>query len=164
MSRSTTQYRNLVISKLESSLFLTDEQLTKTAADLEDKLLIDPWEGIIDGGGDGRYQAHSGAQAQRDHHQEEEDREELGGEVELGQHFRVGDEGEAGSFFDDVLNAFSQLVGEMAEDGEGDGASKNRGEGVHDADDENVPAGVVTELAVGAVGGQGTEPNTHREE
>ena len=52
---------------------------------------------------------------------------------------------------------------EVAEDGEDDGAGQQGGEGVGEADDERVLVGVVAELVVGAVGGQGAETNTQRE-
>ena len=55
-------------------------------------------------------------------------------------------------------------MGEMAEDGEDDGAGQEGGEGVREADDESVLVGVVAELVVRTVGGQGTKPNTQREE
>ena len=139
-------------------------KLTNTAADLEKKLLVDPREGVVDGRCDGRDEAHRGAQAQRDQHQEEEDREDLWYQVELGQHLRVADEGEAGPGLDDLLHGKPQLVGEMAKDGEDDGAGQKGGEGVGEADDESVLVGVVTELVVRTVGGQGSKPNTQREE
>ena len=55
-------------------------------------------------------------------------------------------------------------MGEMAEDGEDDGAGQEGGEGVGEADDESVLVGVVAELVVGTVGGQGPKPDTQREE
>ena len=123
-------------------------KLTNTAADLEEKLLVDPRESVVDGCCDGRDEAHRGAQAQCDQHQEEEDREDLRHQVELGQDLRVADEGQAGSGLDDLLHGEPQLVGEMAEDGEDDGAGQEGGEGVGEADDESVLVGVVSELVV----------------
>ena len=110
------------------------------------------------------HESHGGAQTQRDQHQEEEDREDLRHQVELGQDLRVADEGQAGPRLDDLLHGELQLVGEMAEDGEDDGAGQEGGEGVGEADDESVLVGVVSELVVWTVGCQGPEPNTQREE
>ena len=139
-------------------------KLTHTAADLEKKLLVDAREGVVDGCCDGRDETDSRAETQRDQHQEEEDSEDLRHKVELGQHLRVADEGETGPGLDDLLHGEPQLVGEMAEDGEDDGAGQEGGEGVGDADDETVLVGVVAELVVGTVGGQRAKPNTQREE
>ena len=55
-------------------------------------------------------------------------------------------------------------MGEMTEDGEDDGAGQQRGEGVREADDESVLVSFMSELVVGAVGGESAEPNTQREE
>ena len=55
-------------------------------------------------------------------------------------------------------------MGKMTKDGEDDGAGEKGCEGVREADDERVLVGVVSELVVGTVRGQGSESNTQREE
>ena len=52
----------------------------------------------------------------------------------------------------------------MAKNGEDDSSGKERSEGIGKADNQSILAGVVPELVVGAVRGQGPEPNTQREE
>ena len=76
----------------------------------------------------------------------------------------VADEGEAGPGLDDLSHGEVELVSEVAENGEDHGPGEKRGEGVGEADNERVLVGVVPELVVGAVRGQGPEPNTQREE
>ena len=55
-------------------------------------------------------------------------------------------------------------MGKMTKDGEDDCACQQRGERVSKTDDERILVGVVSELVVRAVGSQGTEPHTQREE
>ena len=48
-------------------------------------------------------------------------------------------------------------MGQMTKDGEDDSSSQKGGEGVCKADDESILARVMSELVVGAVGGQGSK-------
>ena len=63
----------------------------------------------------------------------------------IGPHLGVADECEAGAGLDDLLHGQLELVREVAEDGEDDGAGQQRGEGVREADDQRVL--VVVELS-----------------
>ena len=62
----------------------------------------------------------------------------------IGPHLGVADECEAGARLDDLLDGQLELVREVAEDGEDDGAGQQRGEGVREADDQRV---LVVELS-----------------
>ena len=138
--------------------------LTNTTTNLQNELLIHVWEGIVNCRCDGGDKSHSRAEAEGDQHQEEEDSEDLGDEVEFGEDLGVADEGEAGPRLDHLGHRKVQLVSEVAEDGEDDGAGQEGGEGVREADDERVLVGVVSELVVWTVCGQSSESNTEGEE
>ena len=62
----------------------------------------------------------------------------------IGPHLGVADECEAGAGLDDLLHGQLELVREVAEDGEDDGAGQQRGEGVREADDQRI---LVVELS-----------------
>ena len=94
----------------------------------------------------------------------EEDSEDLGDEIKFGEDFRVADKGEAGPGLDHLGYREVQLVSQVTEDGEDDGAGQKGGEGVREANNERVLVGVVSELVVRTVRGQGSEPNTQGEE
>ena len=55
-------------------------------------------------------------------------------------------------------------MGQMTKDRKDDSSGQQRGEGVCEADDECILAGVVAELVVGTVGSQGSKSHTQREE
>ena len=61
----------------------------------------------------------------------------------------IADEGKPGARLDDLLDWAAELVREVSEDGEDDGAGQHRGQGVRRGDDQGVPVAVVPEPAHG---------------
>ena len=136
---------------------------SNSTAEFDDRLLVNCGKRVGECGGDGAEKSDCGSKPECDQHEEEDDGEEVACRKAC-QHLWVADESKSSRALYHILNLLPCLVGQMAEDGEDDGAGEQGGECVCEADDEGVPAGGVAELVEGGVGGEGAKANAEAEE